>query len=145
MGYDSLKPFLDYENKTTIILSLTSNQSAGDFQLTEMSNGNLLYEDVIKCTRNWERKGNIMYVVGATKSYFLDYARQYAPNTFLLVPGVGTQGGSLKEVSEKLLTENCDLLVNMSRSIMYSENPGEEAKKVQQEMVEYLFIESIID
>ena len=145
MGYDSLKPFLDYEDKTTIILSLTSNQSAGDFQLNEMSNGNLLYEDVIKCTRNWERKGNIMYVVGATKSYFLDYARQYAPNTFLLVPGVGAQGGSLKEVSEKLLTENCDLLVNMSRSILYSENPGEEARIVQQEMEEYLFIESITD
>jgi len=138
MGYDSLKPFLDYENKTTIILSLTSNQSAGDFQLAEMSNGNLLYEDVIKCTRNWERKGDVMYVVGATKSYFLEYARQYAPNTFLLVPGVGAQGGSLKEVSEKLLTENCDLLVNMSRSILYSENPGGEAKKVQQEMEQYL-------
>lgn len=138
MGYDSLKPFLDYENKTTIILSLTSNQSAGDFQLTEMSNGNLLYEDVIKCTQNWDRNGDIMYVVGGTKSYFLDYARNCAPNSFFLVPGVGAQGGTLKEVSEKLLTEDFNLLVNMSRSILYSDDPRKEAETIQKEMNDYL-------
>jgi orotidine-5'-phosphate decarboxylase len=138
MGYDSIKPFLEYENKTTIILSLTSNEGAGDFQLNEMTNGNFLFEDVIKCSQNWDKKGDVMYVVGATKSEYLDYVRKIAPNDFLLVPGVGAQGGSLKEVSEKLLTENCDLLINMSRSILYSENPGEEAKKVQKEMEQYL-------
>jgi orotidine-5'-phosphate decarboxylase len=138
MGYDSIKPFLEYENKTTIILSLTSNEGAGEFQLNEMTNGNFLFEDVIKCSQNWDKKGDVMYVVGATKSEYLDYVRKIAPNDFLLVPGVGAQGGSLKEVSEKLLTENCDLLINMSRSILYSENPGEEAKKVQKEMEQYL-------
>ena len=79
-----------------------------------------------------------MYVVGATKSEYLDYIRKIAPNDFLLVPGVGAQGGSLQEVSEKLLTDDCGLLVNMSRSILYSENPGKEAKKIQKEMESYL-------
>lgn len=138
MGYDSLKPFLDYKNKTTIILSLTSNEGAGDFQMTEMSNGNLLFEDVIKCSQGWERRGNIMYVVGATKSEQLSYVRNLAKSDFLLVPGVGTQGGTLKEVSEKLLTDECGLLVNMSRSILYSDNPGNESKKIQQQMETYL-------
>jgi orotidine-5'-phosphate decarboxylase len=143
MGYDSLKPFLDYENKTTIILSLTSNEGAGDFQLNEMTNGNFLFEDVIKCSQNWDKKGDVMYVVGATKSEYLDYIRKIAPNDFLLVPGVGAQGGTLKEVSEKLLTDDCGLLVNMSRSIMYSENPGKEAKKIQKEMEDYLLWRSL--
>jgi orotidine-5'-phosphate decarboxylase len=138
MGYDSLKPFLDYTDKTTIILSLTSNEGSGDFQKSEMSNGNFLFEDVIKCSQNWNRNGDVMYVVGATKSEYLDYIRRFAPNDFLLVPGVGAQGGSLKEVSEKLLTEDCNLLVNMSRSIIYSENVKEEARKIQQEMETYL-------
>lgn len=138
MGYDSLKPFLDYENKTTIILSLTSNSGSNDFQMTEMTNGNLLFEDVIKCSQSWKRKGQIMYVVGATKSDFLNYTRKLAPNHFFLVPGVGVQGGTLKEVSEKLLTDDCNLLVNMSRSILYSDNPGEESRKIQQEMEKYL-------
>jgi orotidine-5'-phosphate decarboxylase len=138
MGYDSIKPFLEYENKTTIILSLTSNSGAGDFQMNEMSNGNFLFEDVIKCSQNWNKKGDIMYVIGATKSEQMDYVKKIAPNDFLLVPGVGAQGGSLQEVSEKLLTEDCNLLVNMSRSILNSENPGEEVKNIQKEMKNYL-------
>ena len=138
MGYDSLKPFLEYKNKTTIILSLTSNDGSNDFQITEMSNGNLLYEDVIKCSMDWPKKGNIMYVIGATRTEHLDNVRNIAPNEFLLVPGVGAQGGTLKEVSEKLLKENTNLLVNMSRSILYASDPGGEAKKIQLEMEAYL-------
>lgn len=138
MGYDSLKPFLKYQNKTTIILSLTSNEGAGDFQMTEMSNGNLLFEDVIKCSQAWERRGNIMYVVGGTYSEQLSYVKNIAKNDFLLVPGVGAQGGTLKEVSEKLLTDECGLLVNMSRSILYSDNPGNESRKIHQQMEIYL-------
>jgi orotidine-5'-phosphate decarboxylase len=103
-----------------------------------MTNGNFLFEDVIKCSQSWDRDGDIMYVVGATKSEYLDYVRKIAPNDFLLIPGVGAQGGSLKEVSDKLLTEDCNLLVNMSRSILYSDDPREEAKRVQNEMEIYL-------
>ncbi len=138
MGYDSLKPFLEYENKTTIILSLTSNGGSSDFQMTEMSNGNFLFEDVIKCSQNWDKKGDIMYVVGATNINQLSFIRNIDRNTFLLVPGVGAQGGSLEKVSETLLTNDCGLLVNMSRSILFSENPGEESRKIQMEMKKFL-------
>jgi orotidine-5'-phosphate decarboxylase len=138
MGYDSIKPFLDYQNKTTIILALTSNEGAGEFQMSEMGNGNLLYEDVIKSSQNWDRYGDIMYVIGATNTNHLNYIRKIVPNHFLLVPGVGAQGGTLEEVSENLLTDDCGILVNMSRSIIYSENPEQEAKKVQEQMEKYL-------
>jgi orotidine-5'-phosphate decarboxylase len=137
MGYDSLEPFLSYENKTTIILSLTSNDGSNDFQTTELVNGNLLFEDMIKCCSNWESKSDMMFVVGGTRSEYLESVRLMT-SKFLLVPGIGTQGGSLQEVSEKLLTEDCGLLVNMSRSIIYSENPQLEAKKIQKEMEKYL-------
>lgn len=137
MGYDSLQPFLSYDNKTTIILSLTSNDGSNDFQTSELVNGNLLFEDVIKCFSNWESKSDVMFVVGGTRTEHLKSVRDMT-SKFFLVPGIGAQGGSLQEVSEKLLTEDCGLLVNMSRSIIYSENPSLEAKKIQMEMQNYL-------
>ncbi len=140
MGEDSVKPFMTYVDKWVILLALTSNKGAADFQyMTE--NDEKLFERVIKASKEWGTEENLMYVVGATKAEKLREIRDIIPNHFLLVPGVGAQGGSLKEVAENGLNDKCGLLVNSSRGIIYSssekdfaEKAGLAAKEVQQEM-----------
>ena len=144
MGSDSIKPFLDYENKWTIVLGLTSNEGSKDFQQQRI-NENFLYEEVIKKTSEWGTPENLMYVVGATKAEDLSGIREIIPDHFLLIPGVGFQGGNLAEVSKSGLNKDCGLLVNVSRAIIYAgkkENFAEEARAIaleyQTEMKEYL-------
>ena len=143
MGRDTVEPFLKHEGKWCILLALTSNQSAQDFQYVEDRNGVCLYEKVLSISQNWGE--NIMYVVGATKAEMLAKVRATAPNHFLLVPGVGAQGGSLKDVARHGMNSRCGLLVNASRSILYAdssknfaETASNEAKKMQNEMDELL-------
>ena len=144
MGEDSVTPFLGYENNWVILLALTSNKGAYDFQFME-ENGEKLFEKVLKTSKEWGTDENMMYVVGATKAEMLTDIRKIVPNHFLLVPGVGAQGGSLQEVAKYGLTNECGLLVNSSRQIIYAsknndfaEKAKEESKKVQQEMEEIL-------
>ena len=144
MGEDSIRPFLEYENKWTIVLGLTSNKGAGDFEM--QSNGSKkLYEQVIEKVSRWGTTENLMFVVGATRAEEFTNIRSIAPDHFFLVPGVGAQGGSLKDISEKAMIRDCGILVNASRAIIYaSENKDftEEAKaialKYQHEMKNYL-------
>ena len=145
MGEDSVKPFLEYENKWTIVLGLTSNNGANDFQQKKLEDGKHLYEQVLETVSGWGTPNNLMFVVGATKAKDLADIRKIIPNHFLLVPGVGAQGGSLKEVAEYGLNNDCGLLVNASRAIIYAdstENFAAAATKVskeyQVEMEEYL-------
>ena len=122
MGSDTVTPFLKYEGKWSIILALTSNKSAADFQLLEdAANGKKIYEDVITTSAQWGTTDNTMYVVGATKAEMLGDVRQLIPNHFLLVPGVGAQGGSLSEVAKHGMNSQCGLLVNSSRAIIYAD------------------------
>ncbi|WP_029038827.1 orotidine-5'-phosphate decarboxylase [Salinimicrobium xinjiangense] len=144
MGRDSVEPFLSYENKHTILLALTSNAGAYDFQ-TQTVEGEELYKKVIQTSRTWNNGQNLMYVVGATKAEFLKEIRKLIPESFLLVPGVGAQGGSLKEVCEYGMSRNVGLLINASRAIIYASEAADfaeaaaaEAKKLQQEMAAYL-------
>lgn len=144
MGYDSVQPFLEYENKFTIVLGLTSNKGSGDFQQLKVGD-NYLYEAVLKKVSEWGTKENLMFVVGATKATELASIRKIIPDNFLLIPGVGAQGGSLEEVSKYGMNKDCGLLVNASRAIIYSgggENFAVEARKVageyQKEMMSYL-------
>jgi orotidine-5'-phosphate decarboxylase len=142
MGEDSVKPFLGYPNKWVILLALTSNTGASDFQfLKDEKSGDLLYESVLKTSQNWATPENMMYVVGATKAEKLKEIRQIVPDHFLLVPGVGAQGGSLQEVAKYGLNNKCGLLVNSSRNIIYASNDSDFAEKaalaareMQQEM-----------
>ena len=120
MGEDSVKPFLLYKDKWAILLALTSNKSAHDFQFDD-SNTNL-YEKVISKSKKWGTENNLMYVVGATKAEMLKDIRKIIPNHFLLVPGVGAQGGSLSEVAKYGMNNKCGLLINSSRSIIYANN-----------------------
>ena len=151
MGEDSVKPFLIYPEAWVILLALTSNKGSHDFQLLEDANGERLFEKVLKKSQEWASDEQMMYVVGATQGkMFLDI-RKHAPNHFLLVPGVGAQGGSLKEVAEYGMNNQCGLLVNSSRAIIYvdkTENfaaaSREAAKAVQQEMAGYLKEKGII-
>ena len=151
MGEDSVKPFLIYPEAWVILLALTSNKGSHDFQLLEDANGERLFEKVLKKSQEWVSDEQMMYVVGATQGkMFLDI-RKHAPNHFLLVPGVGAQGGSLKEVAEYGMNNQCGLLVNSSRAIIYvdkTENfaaaSREAAKAVQQEMAGYLKDKGII-
>lgn len=144
MGEDSVSPFLTYENKWVILLALTSNKGAFDFQfMTE--NGERLFEKVLKTSQKWGNDENMMYVVGATKAEMLADIRNIAPNHFLLVPGVGAQGGSLQEVAKYGMNSTCGLLVNSSRQIIYASSEADfaeaarvEAMKVQQEMEDLL-------
>ncbi len=140
MGEDSVTPFLNYENKWVILLALTSNKGAFDFQLTE-ENNKKLFEKVLKISQTWANQDAMMYVVGATKADMLGKVREIIPHHFLLVPGVGAQGGSLQEVAKYGMNSECGLLVNSSRKILYAssnndfaEKAREEALKVQQEM-----------
>lgn len=144
MGEDSVKPFLTYVDKWVILLALTSNKGAFDFQfMTE--NNEKLFEKVIKTSAQWGSVENMMYVVGATKAEMLTDIRKLIPNHFLLVPGVGAQGGSLREVAERGMNDTCGLLVNSSRQIIYAsdgedyaEKAGQAAFEVQQEMEQLL-------
>lgn len=142
MGEDSVKPFMTYPEKWVILLALTSNQGAADFQFIEnKENGEKLFETVLKKSKNWGTEENLMYVVGATKAEKLKEIREIVPNHFLLVPGVGAQGGSLQEVAKNGMNSKCGLLVNSSRGIIYASSDvdfagkaREAAQKVQLEM-----------
>lgn len=141
MGEDSVKPFLEYDGKWVILLALTSNKGSQDFQMTEDSHGEKLFEKVLKKSQEWGNDENMMYVVGATQGQMFENIRAYAPNHFLLVPGVGAQGGSLQEVCKYGMNKDCGLLVNSSRGIIYAGNDerfaeaaAEKAKELQQEM-----------
>lgn len=140
MGKDSVEPFLAFENKHTIMLALTSNEGAFDFQTQNVA-GKALYKVVLETSKSWKNAANLMYVVGATKAEYFTEIRKIVPNSFLLVPGVGAQGGSLAEVCKFGMNENVGLLINSSRGILYASNgtdfaekAREEALKLQQEM-----------
>lgn len=142
MGEDSVTPFLEgYEGKWVILLALTSNKGSFDFQLTEDKAGERLFEKVIRRSQQWGNEENMMYVVGATRGEMFEDIRAVAPKAFLLVPGVGAQGGSLETVCEYGMIEDCGLLVNSSRGIIYASQgedfaqvAGEKAKELQQQM-----------
>ena len=141
MGEDSVTPFLGYDGKWVILLALTSNKGSHDFQLTEDQHGERLFEKVLRQSRQWGNEDNMMYVVGATQGQMFEDIRKQAPNHFLLVPGVGAQGGSLREVCKYGMTKDCGLLVNSSRGIIYAssgddfaEVAGQKARELQQEM-----------
>ncbi len=119
MGEDSVRPFLEYKGKWTILLGLTSNQGAKDFELQRLGD-ELLYESVIKKASRWGTTENLMFVIGATRAELFAKIRKHTPDHFYLVPGVGTQGGNLKEISAKGLNTDCGLLVNASRAIIYA-------------------------
>ncbi|MBS1575534.1 MAG: orotidine-5'-phosphate decarboxylase [Bacteroidetes bacterium] len=153
MGEDSVKPFLGYKDKWAIVLGLTSNKGAKDFELQKMvsDNGNehlraeMLYEKVLKTVSKWGNTDNLMFVVGATQAEEFANIREIIPDHFFLVPGVGTQGGSLKDISEKAMNKDCGILVNVSRAIIFAsekEDFAEEARIIaaqyQAEMASYL-------
>ena len=144
MGEDSVTPFLTYPGKWVILLALTSNKGADDFQYHN-EDGIKLFERVLSLSKKWGNPGNMMYVVGATRAEMLKEIRQIVPDHFLLVPGVGAQGGSLKEVAKYGLNNNCGLLVNSSRGIIFADNSpdfalvaGQKAQELQEEMETYL-------
>lgn len=144
MGEDSVKPFLEFTGKWVVLLALTSNKGAEDFQFFS-SEGKKLFEQVLTQSKTWGSEENMMFVVGATKAEMLTTIRKIVPDHFLLVPGVGAQGGSLQEVAKYGLTKDCGLLVNSSRNIIYAsketdfaEKAREEALKVQKEMAAIL-------
>ncbi len=132
MGKDSVEPFLAFENKHAILLALTSNEGAFDFQ-TKNIEGKDLYKVVIETSKTWKNAHNLMYVVGATKAEYFAEIRKIIPNSFLLVPGVGAQGGSLSEVCKYGMNENVGLLINSSRGIIYASNRNDFAKKARAE------------
>ena len=141
MGEDSVKPFLEYEGKWVILLALTSNKGSHDFQLTEDKQGERLFEKVLKKSQEWGTTDNLMYVVGATQGKMFEDIRRMASEHFLLVPGIGAQGGSLQEVCKYGMTKDCALLVNSSRGIIYASTDTDfaevaavKAKELQEEM-----------
>lgn len=142
MGEDSVKPFLGYQGKWVVLLALTSNKGSHDFQLTEDKDGERLFEKVLKTSQQWGNEENMMYVVGATQGKMFEDIRKVAPRHFLLVPGVGAQGGSLEEVCKYgMIPGDCGLLVNSSRGIIYAsdgadfaEVAAEKARELQQQM-----------
>lgn len=151
MGEDSVKPFLLYPEAWVILLALTSNKGSHDFQLTEDKDGERLFEKVLRKSQEWATDEQMMYVVGATQGKMFVDIRKCAPNHFLLVPGVGAQGGSLKEVAMYGMNDQCGLLVNSSRAIIYAdktehfaEAARQAAQTVQQEMAGYLKERGII-
>lgn len=145
MGYDSISPFLEVKGKWAILLALTSNDGSKDFQQLKLESKKLLFEEVISTSSGWGTVNNIMYVVGATKAEVLTRIRTLIPEHFLLVPGVGSQGGSLNEVARYGMNDRCGLLVNASRSIIYADVTNkfedaarEEASRLQKQMEEIL-------
>jgi len=145
MGEDSVTPFLAYEGKWVILLALTSNKGSHDFQLMEDAQGTRLFEHVLTKSQTWGNADNMMYVVGATQGEAFKDIRRHAPNHFLLVPGIGAQGGSLHDVCQYGMNKDCGLLVNSSRGIIYASNgvdfaqvAAEKAREVQEEMAREL-------
>ncbi|GAB4301621.1 MAG: orotidine-5'-phosphate decarboxylase [Marinilabiliales bacterium] len=136
MGSDSVQPFLEIKNKWTIILSLTSNNGAFDFQLFENKSGVKLFEQVIKTSKDWGTINNIMYVVGATKAEMLTEIRKIIPEHFLLIPGIGAQGGSLEDVVKFGINKNCGLIVNSSRGIIYASDNTDFDTKAREKALE---------
>ncbi len=144
MGSDSVKPFLGFENKWAIVLGLTSNEGSSDFQQMKVD-GEELYLKVIRTCASWGTEDNMMFVVGATKAQMMDDIRKIIPNHFLLVPGVGAQGGSLEEVCKHGMNKNIGLIVNVSRNIIFASNgkdfatrAAEEAKKLSEQMKTFI-------
>ncbi len=141
MGEDSVKPFLEYKDKWVVLLALTSNRGSLDFQLTENAKGERLFEQVLKTSLQWGNKNNMMYVVGATQGEMFKDVRKIVPESFLMIPGVGAQGGSLQDVCKHGMTKDCGLIVNSSRGIIYAskdkdfaEVAAQKAKELQIEM-----------
>ena len=153
MGEDSVKPFLEFENKWIIVLALTSNPGSADFQMTELKgSNNRLFQTVLSTTSQWGNPDNMMYVIGATRASMLDEVRKLVPDHFLLVPGVGAQGGSLADVSRAGLNDRGGLLVNSSRAIIYADPTDQfarvarvKAQEVQAEMEQLLLEKRIIN
>tara|TARA_B100000575_G_C23116004_1_gene645130 strand:- start:1 stop:828 length:828 start_codon:yes stop_codon:yes gene_type:complete len=150
MGADSVEPFLTYKDKYTILLALTSNKGAADFQLLSCED-NMLYEKVIRTSLAWQNSNQLMFVVGATRAEALINIRKLVSEHFLLIPGIGAQGGSLEDVVKSGLNKQCGLLVNSSRAIIYASNKfdfadkaGLAAKKIQENMKEILIQNHII-
>jgi len=151
MGEDSVTPFLGYSGKWVVLLALTSNKGAYDFQFMEDQLGEKLFQKVLRISQQWASHENMMYVVGATKAVELEEIREIVPDHFLLVPGVGAQGGSLSEVAKYGMNDQCGLIVNSSRAILYAsagadfaERAGEAAKEVQIEMKNLLVRSGLI-
>ena len=141
MGEDSVSPFLEYDGKWVILLALTSNKGSHDFQLMTDEKGERLFEKVLRISQQWGNKDNMMYVVGATQGQMFEDIRKIVPDHFLLVPGVGAQGGSLQEVCKYGMTKDCGLLVNSSRGIIFASNgkdfaevAAQKAKELQEQM-----------
>jgi orotidine-5'-phosphate decarboxylase len=152
MGEDSVKPFLAYPDKWTIVLGLTSNSGAADFEMQSLQQGEKLYERVLKTVSEWGSADNLMFVIGATQAAAFSPIRELLPDHFFLVPGVGAQGGSLKDISTHAMNDACGLLVNASRAIIYAseqEDFAEEARKIaeqyQYEMAGYLREKGLIE
>lgn len=150
MGEDSVSPFLGYKDKWVVLLALTSNKGADNFQYFD-GNGTKLFEKVLSVSRNWGNADNMMFVVGATRAEMLKDIRRIVPGHFLLIPGVGAQGGSLEEVVKYGMNDKCGLLVNSSRGIIFADNSekfdkvaGEKAKEIQVEMEQYLVERNLI-
>ena len=152
MGEDSVTPFLGYDGKWVILLALTSNKGSQDFQFTTDNNGTPIFEKVLTKSQEWGNAGNMMYVVGATQGKMFENVRTIVPHHFLLVPGVGAQGGSLQEVAKYGITKECGLLVNSSRGIIHASKGADfdtvaraKARELQEEMAEILQNYGIID
>ena len=139
MGADSVRPFLDYKDKWTILLGLTSNPGAHDFETQKLAGDReqYLYEKVIRTAASWGNIDNLMFVIGATRADQFDHIRTISPGHFYLVPGVGAQGGSLKEISEKALIKDCGLLVNASRAVIFASGEEDFADKARQAAADY--------
>lgn len=145
MGSDSVTPFMEHKDKFVVLLALTSNAGSLDFQMTEDANGERLFEKVLRKSQEWGDKDNMMYVVGATRGTLIADVRKIVPDNFLLVPGVGAQGGSLEEVCKYGMTKDCGLLVNSSRGIIFADSTenyaqvaGEKAKALAEQMAKAL-------
>ena len=145
MGIDSVLPFLDYKGKWVILLALTSNEGAENFQLLRTGKSERLFETVLRTSSKWACKENLMFVVGATRANMLVIVREHVPDYFLLVPGVGTQGGSLEDVFKYGNNRSCGLIVNLSRTIIYADSTerfdevaGQKAREIQQQMEKLL-------
>ena len=141
MGSDSVKPFLEFENRIAILLGLTSNIGANDIQLKTTNNDEFIFMEMIKSSKKWGDKNNMMYVVGATKPEYIEKIRSIIPDHFLLMPGVGAQGGDLNEICKYALNDNIGIIVNSSRSIIYASDnetyasaAAEQAMTLQKEM-----------
>jgi orotidine 5'-phosphate decarboxylase len=152
MGSDSVLPFLKYTHHWVVLLALTSNEGAEDFQLTKTEDGDALFELVLKKSLAWGGSDQLMYVVGATKASMLERVRAIVPESFLLVPGVGSQNGSLEEVALHGLNSQCGLLVNASRSIIYADNTeafasgaAAEAEKLRHQMADILIKNKLVE